>query len=131
MSISAQQRQFIDGVLECKTQTEAAREAGYAHAKVAASRMMKNKKIVRVLENLKAGGEDMEKFECPIEFLKFIMNNYNEEPKLAVDAAKALLPYTYAKKGEIGKKQMDKEQAVKISNGIYKPLPPPTHLVMK
>lgn len=46
----------------------------------------------------------MKEFDDPLEFLKAVMNDVNEETDVRKDAAKAMLPYLHPKKGEGGKK---------------------------
>ncbi|MDD1976939.1 terminase small subunit [Pseudomonas tussilaginis] len=49
-------------------------------------------------------------FSDPKAFLLATMNDFEAEPKLRVDAAKALMPFIHPRKGEGGKKD-EKEQA--------------------
>lgn len=62
-------------------------------------------------------GEDGKAFvtDDPIAFLKKQMNMEGEDPKLRQDAAKALLPYMYARLGEKGKKEKQEEEAKKTT----------------
>ena len=65
----------------------------------------------------------------PVEFLERVMSDPMADAKLRVDAAKALLPYKHAKKGEVGKKEEAAERA-KSAASKFKPAtpPPPTRL---
>lgn len=52
----------------------------------------------------------------PLEFLAGVMNDMAADPKLRVDAAKALASFTVAKPGEKGKKEMANEKAEKVAD---------------
>ncbi|MNY71086.1 hypothetical protein D3C86_2093480 [compost metagenome] len=56
------------------------------------------------------------------------MNDLGEEPKLRMEAAKALMPFTHGKIAEQGKKGAKQEAADKAVGGRFAPSPPPTHL---
>lgn len=64
----------------------------------------------------------------PRAVLVAIMNDLNEEPKLRLEAAKALMPFTHGKIAEQGKKGAKQEAAHKAAGGRFGPPPPPTHL---
>lgn len=61
----------------------------------------------------------------PIKFMRDLMNNQAEDPKLRLDAAKALASFTVAKPGEKGKKQQRQEGAEKAATGRFGAAPPP------
>ncbi|MGE6916739.1 terminase small subunit [Achromobacter kerstersii] len=64
----------------------------------------------------------------PRAVLVAIMNDLSEEPKLRMEAAKALMPFTHGKIAEQGKKGAKQEAADKAVGGRFAPSPPPTHL---
>jgi len=65
----------------------------------------------------------------PRAVLVAIMNDSLEEPKLRLEAAKALMPFTHGKIAEQGKKGAKQEAANKAATGgRFAPPPPPTHL---
>jgi phage terminase small subunit len=65
------------------------------------------------------------KYRDPKPFLLDIMNDVNQEYRLRVDAAKALLPFTHKKMGESGKKEDRNERAKKVAKGkFHAGLPP-------
>jgi len=64
----------------------------------------------------------------PRAVLVAIMNDLGEEPKLRMEAAKALMPFTHGKIAEQGKKGAKQEAANKAAGGRFGPPPPPTHL---
>jgi len=65
----------------------------------------------------------------PRAVLVAIMNDAGEEPKLRLEAAKALMPFTHGKIAELGKKGAKQEAANKAATGgRFAPPPPPTHL---
>ena len=56
-----------------------------------------------------------ETFDCPLKFMSHIMNSEAEDPKLRLDAAKAIASFTVAKPGEKGKKEERKDAAEKVA----------------
>lgn len=60
----------------------------------------------------------------PKDFLLAVMNDFGTEPKLRVDAAKALMPFLHPRKGESGKKDSAKEAAEKAAGKFSKQAPP-------
>lgn len=65
----------------------------------------------------------------PRAVLVAIMNDVGEEPKLRLEAAKALMPFTHGKIAEKGKKGAQQDAANKAATGgRFAPPPPPTHL---
>ncbi len=68
-------------------------------------------------------------YSDPLEFLKAVANDPEQDMKLRVDAAKAWVPYVHGKIGEQGKKDAKKQAADKAATGgRFAPPPPPTHL---
>lgn len=63
-------------------------------------------------------------YDDPEKFLRAVMNDSGSEAKLRVDAAKALMPYIHAKKGEGGKKEARQAEAQKVASR-YAPAAPP------
>lgn len=61
----------------------------------------------------------MKKYEDPLEFLKAVMNDVSEDVDVRKDAAKAMLPYVHAKKGEGGKKEA-RNAAAKVAATVSK-----------
>ncbi|KAB0653141.1 terminase small subunit [Acinetobacter bohemicus] len=49
--------------------------------------------------------------EDPLEYLKTVWMNEQEDPKLRLDAAKAAMPYIHGKVADKGKKQTQEEEA--------------------
>lgn len=68
-------------------------------------------------------------FEDPLDFLRTVMNCPVIELNDRKDAAKAMLPYMHAKKGEGGKKDAKKDAAVKALASKFGSMPPPPRLV--
>lgn len=54
-------------------------------------------------------------FDCPLEYMKHLMNAESEDPKLRLDASKALASFTIAKPGEKGKKEERQEAADRVA----------------
>jgi phage terminase small subunit len=57
--------------------------------------------------------------EDPKVFLLALMNNQEADIKIRAEAAKALMPFTHAKPGEVGKKDERKEAAKKAGAGKF------------
>jgi phage terminase small subunit len=53
-----------------------------------------------------------------------VMNDPAAEPRARIDAAKALLPYTYPKLGEGGKKEQTADAAKKVAGRFAAAAPP-------
>ena len=124
MSLTAKQAAFVAAYLVDSNGKKAAIKAGYskAGAEVAASRLLRHPKVAEALKKAKAQASapasaakavaELPAFNLasvmlhkdPRAFLLAAMNDVELEPKLRVDAAKALMPFEFAKKGEGGKK---------------------------
>jgi phage terminase small subunit len=55
----------------------------------------------------------------PLEFMEQLVSDMSEDPKLRLEAAKALAPYRHAKKGEMGKKELKQENANNVKHGRF------------
>lgn len=66
-----------------------------------------------------------QRFKTGLDFMLFVMNDPQCSAALRLDAAKALAPYQHVKKGEIGKKNQQGEDAAKVATGKYAPSAPP------
>ena len=78
----------------------------------------------------RAISDEKDSFSCPLEFMASVMNDCVEDPKLRLDAAKALASFTVAKPGEKGKKEERQEAATKVSSsGRFSPSPAPLKVV--
>jgi phage terminase small subunit len=64
-------------------------------------------------------------FDDPEEFLRAVMNDSGSEAKLRIDAAKALMPFVHAKKGDAGKKEIRKEAAESVMKRFAAAAVPP------
>ncbi len=147
MALTDKKRRFVQALQSGLSGAKAAIHAGYSEkgAAVAASRLMKDKDVQEALgrvnqvnklkEEAAAAGKgvslpDLGKlYSDPLEFLKAVANDPEQDMKLRVEAAKAWVPYVHGKMGEQGKKDARKQAADKAaSGGRFAPPPPPTHL---
>jgi phage terminase small subunit len=126
MALTLKQRAFVDAVLAGKSNREAAVMAGYS-AKTASAAGARLAKLPDVLAIINVRVKEMAKAEStpakpldpadfdlkpdapivwtdPMSFLRAVMNHKHSDLKYRIDAAKAMLPYEYAKPGELGKK---------------------------
>lgn len=156
MALTAKKKLFADAILAGKSQTDAAIEAGYSAktATAAASRLVnKDPDVIAYLaahkKRGKRGAQEREPvdpelkrvaaavgFDVSVAFttkdaLEFLIAAFNDpstEPKLRIDAAKAVVPYQHAKKEAAGKKDA-KTEAAKKAASKFGALAPPLKLV--
>lgn len=60
--------------------------------------------------------EEKSSFDCPLAYMASVMNDGVEDPKLRLDAAKALASFTVAKPGEKGKKEERQDAAKQVAS---------------
>lgn len=140
MALTGKKRLFAEALLAGKSNKMAALAAGYsaASASAAGSRLVKDKDVLahlqrkaKVVSVASPEGADAEplagSFDLsqalahrdPRAFLLAAMNDNMLEPKLRIDAAKALMPYEFAKKGEGGKKEQQADAAKQAGAGRF------------
>lgn len=69
-------------------------------------------------------------YSCPLDYMASVMNDGVEDPKLRLDAAKALASFTVAKPGEKGKKEERQDAAKQVaSSGRFSSAPAPLKAV--
>lgn len=144
MDLTGKHRAFADAVLAGKSNKDAAIAAGYSEktAGPQGSRLAKHPAIVAFLKKYKKAGAPKPppppkappapKFDItaalltsdPLVFLTAAMNDPAAPPKLRVEAAKALMPFVHARKGEGGKKEASAEAAKKAANKFATPAAP-------
>ena len=136
MALTGKKRLFANAVLAGKSNKDAAIAAGYSAttASAAGSRLVKDAEVAAYIKKQKSAKEsgdepqdDRPTFDLsqamahkdPRVFLLAAMNDMALEPKLRIDAAKALMPFEFAKKGEGGKKETKQEAAQKAATGRF------------
>lgn len=145
MALTGKKRLFAEARLAGKSNKLAALAAGYgaASASAAGSRLAKDKDVLAYLQRKAAApektsdplagqGDQPSGFDLslalshrdPRAFLMAAMNDALLEPKLRIDAAKALMPFEFAKKGEGGKKEQQADAAKKVANRFAPAAPP-------
>lgn len=145
MALTGKKRLFAEALLAGKSNKMAALAAGYsaASASAAGSRLAKDKDVLAHLQRkAKAvsaappaaaiaepptGSFDLNQalsHRDPRAFLLAAMNDNLLEPKLRIDAAKALMPFEFAKKGEGGKKEQQADAAKKVASRFAPAAPP-------
>lgn len=65
----------------------------------------------------------------PQAFLEALMDDVNADPRMRLEAAKALMPFKYAKLGEGGKKDVKQDAAKKAAAGKFAASAAPLKLV--
>jgi phage terminase small subunit len=147
MALTDKKRRFVQALQSGLSGAKAAIHAGYSEkgAAVAASRLMKDEDVQEALgrvnqvnklkEEAAAAGKsvslpDLGKlYSDPLEFLKAVANDPEQDMKLRVDAAKAWVPYVHGKIGEQGKKDAKKRAAGEaVAGGKFGAPPRPPHL---
>lgn len=63
-------------------------------------------------------------YDDPEKFLRAVMNDSGTDAKLRLDAAKALMPFVHAKKGDGGKKEQRQADAEKVASRFAQATPP-------
>ncbi|UBB16145.1 terminase small subunit [Comamonas odontotermitis] len=136
MALTGKKRLFANAVLAGKSNKDAAIAAGYssATASAAGSRLVKDAEVAEYIKKHKkakdageAPPDDRPSFDLnqamahkdPRVFLMAAMNDVALDPRLRIDAAKALMPFEFAKKGEGGKKDARQEAAEKAATGKF------------
>jgi len=145
MALTGKKRAFADAVLAGFSNKEAAIRAGYSEASAgpAGSRLVKDKDIAAYLaanrKDVPVAGKATPPPPAPVPtfdinaallhtdpkaFLTAAMNDGALDPKLRIDAAKALMPFTHNKLGEGGKKDQKNEEAKKVASRFAAAVPP-------
>lgn len=146
MALTGKKRLFAEALLAGKSNKMAALAAGYsaASASAAGSRLAKDKDVLGHLQRKAkvvsavppaaadaaappTGSFDLSQalsHKDPRAFLLAAMNDGQLEPKLRIDAAKALMPFEFAKKGEGGKKEQQADAAKKVASRFAPAAPP-------
>lgn len=137
MALTGKKKAFADAKLAGKSNKEAAIAAGYSEktAAAAGARLVKDVNIAAYLAAAKASPGKKDKagdqspsdaltHSDPMAFLRSIMNDPGQEPRMRIDAAKAMLPYTHRKLGEEGKKEERQKAAESAAKGGSKFAPP-------
>jgi len=144
MALTGKKRAFADAVLAGFSNKEAAIRAGYspATAAQAGARLVKDKDVAPYLAQhrktapgpapLAPPPPPAPTFDLgaalmhsdPRAFLLAAMNDGALDPRLRLDAAKALMPFTHVKLGEGGKKDQKNEEAKKVASR-FSAAPPP------
>lgn len=142
MAMTDKKRRFAAALKSGASKKDAAISAGYSDktASAAGSRLAKDPDVIAELARkehveqakaeAKAQGKefnlpDLSKmYSDPLDFLKAVMNDAGEDLRYRVDAAKAMMPFVHAKKGEGGKKEQQAEAARKVSGKFASAAPP-------
>jgi phage terminase small subunit len=156
MALTDKKRRFADALQSGASKKDAAIAAGYSEktAPQAGSRLAKDPDVIAAISRktraknatpaeVKAAGKvnsprdveapetglDLAEFDDPRDFLKAVMNQPEVEPRLRVDAAKALMPYIHGKVADQGKKEAVADAAKQAGKGRYAQGKPPLTIV--
>lgn len=156
MALTDKKRRFADALQSGATKREAAIAAGYSEktASQAGSKLAKDPDVIAAIgRQLRAKsasrpevkavpkvnsvnppadldhGPIFAEFADPRDFLVAVMNEQDADPKLRVDAAKALMPYTHGKVADQGKKEAQQDAAKQAGKGKYAQSKPPLSIV--
>lgn len=152
MALTDKKRQYVAARLSGLSGAKAAIAAGYSDkgAAQAAARLNKDPDVIAALQRAErvnndvnnaalpsgAAGQEMAGIGLaalgltsdPKRVLVALMNDANEEPKLRLEAAKALMPFVHARVADQGKKVAKNEAAKKAANR-FAPSAPPLRMV--
>lgn len=147
MALTVRKRRYVEARLSGLGKRRSAIEAGYSEktASQSASRLEKDADVLAAMERLQGAAEDVARSEPPqtetvdeavrvarvtsrddepvvttddpLRYFVRVMNDVTEDPKLRLDAAKALASYTIPKPGDVGKKQTRQANAEKSASG--------------
>lgn len=145
MALTEQKRRYAAARLSGLTKKAAAIEAGCPEktASQAASRYEKCPHVQAAMGRAVAARPANAKHEPqvdpnphipapaadPLEFMRQMMNDLEADPKLRLDAAKALAAFTVTKPGEAGKKDQKADAAKQAGQGRFSAAPPPLRAV--
>ncbi|WP_136477001.1 terminase small subunit [Pseudomonas sp. DG56-2] len=156
MALTDKKRRFADALQSGASKRDAAISAGYSEktASQAGSKLAKDPDVTAYLARksrvktassteVKAAGKVnspapaetpddalvFAEFDDPRDFLVAVMNEQSAEPKLRVDAAKALMPYVHGKMADQGKKEARQDAAKEVGKGRYAQGKPPLSVV--
>lgn len=134
MALTEQKRRYADARLAGMPKKQAAIEAGCPEktAAQAASRYEKDPDVQAAMGRSVAVARQRKhepkidpdphipaQAGDPLEFMRQMMNDLEADPKLRLDAAKALAAFTVAKPGEKGKKEQVQEAAEQVASGRF------------
>ncbi|UVM07050.1 terminase small subunit [Pseudomonas laurylsulfatiphila] len=144
MALTEQKRRYAEARLSGQPKKQAAISAGCPEktASQAASRLEKDPEVLAamgravVVNSAKKPEQPQGEpdpyipaaTDDPMDFLKGVMKDLVADPKLRIDAAKALLPYVHGKVAEGGKKDQKADAARKAATGRFRTGAPPAPL---
>lgn len=125
MALTEKKRKFAAALKSGASNKDAAIAAGYSEksASQAGSRLANDPDVIAEIERKGVVQKAKEEpgplslselagsFNDPKKFLLAMVNDIAEDPKLRLDAAKTLMPYFHARKGELGKKEQQQQDA--------------------
>lgn len=118
MAMTQKKRLFAEALDKGLSNTEAAKYAGYEEktAAQAGSRLAKDDDIIRFREDAKESVERVMLNTQDVDPMDVLLQLCNDpDPKIALDAAKSLMPYRYAKVEASGKKETAKTNAIEAT----------------
>ncbi|NLZ12382.1 MAG: terminase small subunit [Alcaligenaceae bacterium] len=148
MALTDKKRRYVAARLSGLSGAKAAIAAGYSEkgAAQAAARLNKDPDVAAALKRAGKVNNDVNRPDVaqtdseqagvavglealgltsdPKKVLVALMNDAGEDPKLRLEAAKALMPFVHARKGEGGKKEAKQEEAQKVASRFSAAAPP-------
>lgn len=152
MPLTDRQQKFAEARARGLTKFASAVLAGYSEATAmsAGSRLAKHPGVALEIKRLKLGKAEapreltkaeekkiepiipdgqaldalMRIYKDPADFLRAVMNDTMTDVKTRTDAAKALMPFEHARKGEGGKKEAKQDAAEKVASRFSAGAPP-------
>ena len=135
---TAKQRAFIRSFVLTRNGFQSALEAGYAEsdARSRASKLLAHPEVKREIDRLikladsgQQVGEPIPAHGDPLAFLAAVMTSEATDPRLRLDAAKALAAFTIAKPGSRGKREQKDDAAKAAGSGKFQASKPPAKVL--
>jgi len=132
MAFSDKKKQFADALRSGMNQTDAAKAAGYAekHAGRQGYRLSKDPDVMAYIGRMTkkvdpqiqpATEQKTQTFEKidPLDYMEYVIKDELADPKLRLDAAKALAVYRHPRIESAGKKEDKKKKAEDVAAGRF------------
>ncbi len=136
--LTIKQRKFVIAYVRTGQATASAIEAGYApaDARSRACKLLKNdavqseiKRLSRLADEGQPVGRPTPPAGDPLDYLRNVMNDHLEDPRLRLDATTTLAQYLHPKPGTRGAKASREEAAKKAARGRFRSSAPPGEVV--
>lgn len=135
---TAKQRAFIHAFVRTRNGFQSALEAGYAEsdARSRASKLLAHaevkgeiERLIKLAESGQPVADPIPAHDDPLAYMAAVMASEATDPRLRLDAAKALAAFTVVKPGSRGKKEQKADAAQAAGGGKFQPSKPPAKVL--